>query len=348
MATPRRVIDVHAHAVLEAGFGVAGRHGPELGVDDAGVSFFRIGEFRMPIVYRGTPFMDVGKRLELMDSLGIDLQLLSPNPLTFFHGIESDLALRFCRVHNDAMAELVARHPGRLLGSAALPMQDPDAAARELERAARELGLIAAYVGTDYPFPLDDPCLDDLYRTFAALDVPLFLHPSSTGGAGLPADPRLRRFDLELIVGYAYDESLAVASLVYGGVLERHPDLDICISHGGGALPFLIGRYEGIARSRGWAPQSVMENGFRHEVRKLWFDAHVEGQGALDLLIDAVGRDRLVYGTNFGGWDTPTGTSAFDASLTPNAEKLLRLAGSRTPGRQTHQGADRPSRRHLG
>ena len=326
MEAPRRIIDVHAHAVLEAGFGVAGRYGPELAVRD-GVSFFRIGEFRMPIAYRGTVFMDVSKRLELMDRLGIDLQLLSPNPLTFFHGIEPDLALQFCRVHNDAMAELVARHPGKLLGSVALPMQDPDAAARELERAVRELGLVAAYVGTDYPFPLDDPRLDDLYRTFVALDVPLFLHPSSTDGAGLPADPRLRRFDLELIVGYAYHESLAVASLVYGGVLERHPDLDICISHGGGALPFLIGRYEGLARARGWASESVRENGFRHEVRKLWFDAHVEGQGALDLLIDAVGRDRLVYGTNFGGWDTPTSTSAFDASLRANAEKLLRLTG---------------------
>ena len=335
MNAPHRVIDVHAHAVLEAGFGVAGRHGPELGVDNDGVSFFRIGEFRMPIVYRGTVFMDVGKRLELMDQLGIDLQLLSPNPLTFFHGIEPDLALRFCRVHNDAMAELVSRHPGRLLGSAALPMQDPYAAAGELTRAVRELGLVAAYVGTDYPFPLDDPTLDDLYRTFVTLDVPLFLHPSSTGGAGLPADARLRRFDLELIVGYAYDESLAVASLVYGGVLERHPALDICISHGGGAMPFLFGRYEGIARSRGWAPESVRQNGFRHEVRKLWFDAHVEGQGALDLLIEAVGRDRLVYGTNFGGWDTPDETSDFDVSLTPNAEKLLRLPGSRAADSST-------------
>ncbi len=328
MSTPHRVIDIHAHAVLEAGFGAAGRYGPELGIDGDGASFFRIGEFRMPIVYRSTAFMDIGKRLELMDNLGIDLQLLSPNPLTFFHGIEPDLAHRFCRVHNDAMAEVVAGHPGRLLGAAALPMQAPDAAGRELERAVQELGLVAAYVGTDYPFPLDDPRLDDLYRTFVALDVPLFLHPSSTGGAGLQTDPRLRRFDLELMVGYAYDESLAVASLVFGGVLERHPELDICISHGGGAMPFLIGRYEGLARSRGWAPQSVLENGFRHEVRKLWFDAHVEGQGALDLLIDAVGKDRLVYGTNFAGWDTPTATSPFDASLTPNAEKLLRLGGS--------------------
>ena len=329
MHTPHRVIDVHAHAVLEAGFGAAGRHGPELIVDGRGSSSFRVGEFRMSIVYRGTVFMDVGRRLELMDDLGIDLQLLSPNPLTFFHGIEPDLALRFCRVHNDAMAELVGRHPGKLLGAAALPMQDPDAAARELERAVHDLGLVAAYVGTDYPFPLDDPCLDDLYRTFVALDVPLFLHPSSTGGAAMPADPRLHRFNLDLIVGYAYDESLAVASLVYGGVLERHPDLDICISHGGGALPFLFGRYEGIARDRDWAPESVRENGFRNEVRKLWFDAHVEGQGALDLLIETVGQDRLVYGTNFGGWDTPSETSDFDASLTPNAEKLLRLGTPR-------------------
>ena len=327
MDAPHRVIDIHAHAVLEAGFGAAGRHGPELIVDGGGASSFRVGEFRMAIVYRGTVFMDVDQRLELMDDLGISLQLVSPNPLTFFHGIEADLALRFCRVHNDAMAELVARHPDRLLGAAALPMQDPDAAARELERAVHDLGLVAAYVGTDYPFPLDDACLDDLYRTFVALDVPLFLHPSSTGGATMPADPRLHRFNLDLIVGYAYDESLAVASLVYGGVLERHPDIDICISHGGGALPFLMGRYEGLAQARDWAPESVRENGFRHEVRKLWFDAHVEGRGALDLLIEAVGRDRLVYGTNFGGWDRGTGPDVAHLAdtLNANATRLLRL-----------------------
>ncbi|HAR31542.1 MAG TPA: amidohydrolase, partial [Gammaproteobacteria bacterium] len=73
--------------------------------------------------------------------------------------IEADVATRFCKVHNDAMAELVARYPGRFLGAAALPMQDVDAAMRELERAVRELGLVAAYTGTRYPFPLDDPRL---------------------------------------------------------------------------------------------------------------------------------------------------------------------------------------------
>ena len=321
-----RVIDLHAHIVLEEGFGVAGRYGPELAVDADGVSFFRIGAYRMkPMAYRGTVFMDLGKRLDLMDKLGIDLQLLSPNPLTMLHGIEADVAAEYCRVHNDAMARVVSEHPDRLLGAAALPMQDPEAAAKELERAVRQLGLVAAYTGTDYPFPLDDPRLDDFYRTVVALDVPLFLHPASTDGAGQPLDRRLNRFDLGLILGYAYDESLAVASLVFGGVLERHPQLDVCISHGGGALPFLIGRYEGMAKLRDWAPESVRQNGFASEVRKLWFDAHVEGVAARALLEETVGEERLVFGTNFGGWDTPRQIDPAEASLTPNAERLLRL-----------------------
>ena len=325
-ATHGRIIDTHAHIVLEEGFGVAGRYGPELAVDAEGVPFFRIGEYRMkPMAYRGTVFMDLAKRLELMDRLGIDLQLLSPNPLTMFHGIEAEPAAEYCRVHNDAMAQVVARRPQRLLGAAALPMQDPEAAARELERAVRQLGLVAAYTGTDYPFPLDDSRLDDFYRTVVALDVPLFLHPASTDGAGQPLDKRLNRFDLGLILGYAYDESLAVASLVFGGVLERHPRLDVCISHGGGALPFLMGRYAGMARLRDWAPESVRRNGFANEVRKLWFDAHVEGAAARTLLEETLGRERLVFGTNFGGWDTPKEIGPQEASLTPNAEKLLRL-----------------------
>ena len=95
---------------------------------------------------------------------------------------------------------------------------------------------------------------------------------------------------MALILGYAYDESLAVASLVFGGVLERHPQLDVCISHGGGALPFLIGRYEGMAKLRDWAPESVRQNGFASEVRKLWFDAHVEGAAARALLEETVAK----------------------------------------------------------
>ena len=102
------VIDLHAHVVLEEGFGQAGKYGPELGEDENGVPYFRFGNYQMkPMGYRGSIFMDVDKRLEAMDAHGIDLQMLSPNPLTLFHHIDTKDAIHFCKVHNDAMAKLV-------------------------------------------------------------------------------------------------------------------------------------------------------------------------------------------------------------------------------------------------
>ncbi len=325
--TKPKVIDLHAHAVLEEVFGVAGKFGPELSKDENGVSFFRVGDFQMkPMDYRGTVFLETDLRLERMEQDGIDLQMVSPNPLTMFHHIPSEVATRFCKVHNDTLARIANDHPGKLLGAACLPMQDVDAAMRELDRAVNELGLVAAYTGTHYPFPLDDPRLDDFYRTLVELDVPLFLHPASSGGDKGPDDERLDRFNLTILLGYPHEELLACATLLFGGVLERHPDVDICISHGGGGLAHFFDRFVGMTQFGDWVPDSIKEHGFQTMLRKLWFDAHVDGETAHNRLLEVMGKDRLVYGTNFGGWDTPSAADAFAASLTPNAERLLRLA----------------------
>ena len=107
----KKVIDLHAHVVLEAGFGQAGPFGPEMSKDKDGVPFFRIGDYQMkPMEYRGSVFMETDLRLERMDQDGIDLQMLSPNPLTMFHHIPADIALHFCQIQHDAMADLVSRH----------------------------------------------------------------------------------------------------------------------------------------------------------------------------------------------------------------------------------------------
>jgi aminocarboxymuconate-semialdehyde decarboxylase len=217
------------------------------------------------------------------------------------------------------MASLVAQCPDRLLGSAQLPVQDPAAAVAELDRAVGDLGLVAAYIGTDYGMTLDDRRFDELYRRLVELDVPLFVHGVTNDGRGPVGDTRLRRFGLDLIVGYTYEETLAAASLVLGGVLDRHPELDVCLSHGGGAIAFLAKRFDSMARFRG------SDSDFAASLRRLWFDSHLEPGPARDLVVDTVGLDRMVYGTNFGGWDTPTATDDFDASLTPNANRLLRL-----------------------
>ena len=127
------------------------------------------------------------------------------------------------------------------------------------------------------------------------------------------------RFGLDLIVGYAYEETLAVASLVLGGVMERHPKLDVCISHGGGAITFLAQRFDSMAAFMGNTSHFV------EDLKLLWFDSHLEEGRAQDLVIDTVGADRMVYGTNFGGWDTPNEVTDFDRSLSKNAIRLLRL-----------------------
>lgn len=328
-AASARTLDVHAHVVLEETLGAAGAHGPELGEDDAGRPWFRVGGYCLHGVrYRGGPFMDVGARLAAMERAALDFQVLSPNPLTYFHFVGADDAVAFCRRHNDALAALVRRHPERLAGFAALPMQHVAAACDELERAVGELGLLGAYAGTDFGTPLDADRLDPLYEKLVALDVPLFLHPAPHGIDGPPADPRLARFDLELIVGFATDETIAVATLVYGGVLERHPRLDVCVSHGGGAAPFLAGRLGAATRKRAWAPASLRADGaFEEALGRLWFDVHVHDSRALRLLAELAGTERLVLGTNFAGWDQGGALDLGELAptLAANARRLLRL-----------------------
>ena len=107
--------------------------------------------------------------------------------------------------------------------------------------------------------------------------------------------------------------------------MDRHPNLDICISHGAGAMPYLVERFSEMSSFRDWAPEGVKKNGFKNELKKLWFDAHVHGENSQRMLFDIVGTERLVYGTNLGGWDTPKELESFAPSLTENAIKLLRL-----------------------
>jgi aminocarboxymuconate-semialdehyde decarboxylase len=324
------IIDVHAHAVLDACMGAAGPAGPELGEEADGSPFFRVGTYVLRGVrYRNSPFLDVDLRLAAMDAAGIDRQLLSPNPLTYFHDLAPDSAIAYARTHNDALAKLVADHPDRLLAAAQLPMQDVPAAIAEARRAVRELAHVALYIDTDPAGrTLDDPALDPFYAAVVDLDVPLFVHPTPLGAAGGPPDdPRLRRFDLDLLFGFARDETLAVAALVFGGVLTRHPGLDVCVSHGGGAAAFLAGRMARAVEQRPWADAELRAQGFAALYRRLWFDTHVHDEGALDLLVAHAGTERLVFGTNFSGWDSgaSSGPGALGPTLAANAARLLRL-----------------------
>ena len=318
-------IDVHAHAVLEETMGAAGQHGPELTRDEP--PMFRVGEYELHGVrYRGSAFMDSDIRIAAMDNVGIDYQVLSPNPLTYFHFIDDAEALQFCRVHNDALANVVSGHPDRLGAFAAVPMQNIDLAIAETERAVTELGFVGPYIGTDFGTSLNDPALNPFYEKLTELDVPLFIHPAPANIDGPAGDKNLQQFDLDIIVGFAASETIAVCTLIYGGVLERFPDLDVCLSHGGGFTGYAFGRMALAARKRPWTSEALQQDGaFEELLHRLWFDVHLHSDDALDLLKKRVNPGHLVFGTNFAGWDQQQyNVRAEAAPYADNARQLLR------------------------
>ncbi len=329
-----KTIDCHAHVRIEIDMGASWRHGPEYGVDEHGVPWYRVGNYRIAgVKHTASPFTDIQLRLAAMASAGIDFQVLSPSPLTYFHFIPADEAIAYCRAWNNALAGLVDAHSDCIAGLACLPMQDPTAAAAELDRAVCELGLAGAAIGTDFGQTIDNPALDVLYARATQLDVPIFIHGGPAGIDGPPGDPNLKNYDLDVVCGFAAQGTIAVATLIYGGVLQRHPELRICISDGGGATPFLAGRMRQASLKRPWSPAWLKKEGaFEAELAKLWFDTNVGDPRSLALLTEVMGTGHLVMGTNFAGWDQQESLKK-GVDLPHLADNARRLLGPRSLAR---------------
>jgi aminocarboxymuconate-semialdehyde decarboxylase len=142
----------------------------------------------------------------------------------------------------------------------------------------------------------------------------------------------LARFDADLWLGFAHEEALAVATIVLGGVLTRHPELDVCVSHGGGSTTWLVERMRHAAATRPWSDAQLRQDGMVDALlARVWWDAHVGGPNALATLVATFGTDRLVGGTNFAGWDQTVdpslGDPALATTLDANARRLLRMSG---------------------
>lgn len=301
---PQLTIDTHAHVFLPGVLGACGAAGPELTEQD-GVQSFRAGEYTIRHVrFRNSPMSDPEQRLALMDRMGIDQQLLSPYPILYFYDQPEAAAIAFCRRHNDEMATLVRRHPKRLAGLATLPMQAPQAARNELRRAVEELGLRGAYLGRSFGLRgLADEAYGPLWDEVERLGVPAVIHPG-------PLDPGGRsgkgKWDLDLILGFAVDETFAVAELVFGGVLDRHPALTVVVPQGGGFAPFVRARFEAGLAKRPWG-SGLLQRPFAEVWRQLVFDSLVGEATTLDYLVRAHGAERIVLGTNFAAWDQDDG-----------------------------------------
>jgi len=292
-------IDIHAHVLLPGVLGACGEAGPELGIQD-GVERFRAGDYTISGVrFSDSPMSDPAQRLALMDRMSIAFQIVSPYPMLFFYDQPVSAAIAFARKHNDEMAGLVRSHPQRFAGFATLPMQEPDAAVAELRRAIGELGLVGSYIGSDFGGrQLSDPAFEPLWVEHVRLGVPVVIHPGPP-----PQRPgRKAPWDLDLVIGFSTDETAAVAHLLFGGVLDRHPGLVVVIPHGGGFAPYVRSRFEFALAKRPWG-RGLLRRSFGEVWGQLVFDCLVHDALTLEYLIRAHGAHRVVLGTNFAAWD---------------------------------------------
>ena len=236
----------------------------------------------------------IERRLKDMATQWVDMQVLSVPPFLFFYATGPAQCLELCQKINNALAETVQNYPDRFVALANLPMQEPEMAARELERSVRELGLRGAEICSNINGKnLDDKSFVPFYAKLQQLDVPVFIHPSNVLGAD-----RLRPYHLQNLIGNPSDTAVAAASLIFGGVLKEFPRLKFYLAHGGGSCPYLRGRWE-----HGWQvrpeARANIDRPPSDYFRLLCFDSLVHSVPALNFLVETVGPARVMMGTDY-------------------------------------------------
>lgn len=230
-----------------------------------------------------------------MSSLGVDLQILSLVPGSFSYHLDSKFTLGVARDSNDEISQMAKSWPEHFAGFCTLPMQDVSAAVKELERGITQLGLKGAIIGDHINGrTLDEPEFLQFWQAAEEMKALVFIHQS---GSTL-VDQRTSKYHLSNTVGNLAERSLTFASLVFGGVMDRFPDLNICLAHGGGYVCYGVGRMD-----RGWLvrPEARVNisNPPSTYLRRFYYDCITHSEPALRMLIDTVGADRVVFGTDW-------------------------------------------------
>lgn len=318
-------IDVHAHCVPEDLLRALAADGADFGIE--------LTSDRRAVIAGAKPTMpirddlvDLDARLSAMDRSGIEVQVLSSWVDLTAYGLDHEHGERWSQRVNESLAGEAARRPERFLALATVPLQEPELAASELAHATNELGMvgveIATTVGGD---DLVSAGLGPFWEAAEALGSLVLLHPM----APLPGVD-LRRHFLDNLVGRPAETAIATARLMMAGVLDRYPGLRLCIVHGGGFLPYQIGRLQ-----RGWEARpdlaaTDLSTPPTEALGQLYFDTIVHHPKALRFLIDLVGADRIMLGTDYpfeSGDPDPLATIEAVPHLTDEERRLI-VAGT--------------------
>jgi aminocarboxymuconate-semialdehyde decarboxylase len=292
-------IDVHAHYVPPQLIDAIAARGKEIGVQ-----LMRSGDappaLQFDYGFKVRPFFPrliepAAQRHKWLDEQGIDLQIVGTWPDIFGYGLPLDACTAWHRMLNDTLAEWCADNARRFAWIGSVPLIDAETAARELERIA-SLGACGVIISSNIENAnVGELPLDPFWHKAEALELPVLIHPVLVGPA-----PRAAKFGLAQVAQYTFDTTLGVGSLLMSGVLDRFPRLKLVLSHGGGAYPYLAGRFDIMHRRMDRAAQgdvaAKMPSAYAPQMT---YDSIVHAPKALRFLIDLVGLDNVALGTDY-------------------------------------------------
>ena len=291
------VIDMHAHMTPERYKEAIRTRGYWYGLDEAA------GELK-----HGSFAQSVDQRLAEMDEFGVDVQLITPTIGFYQYDNALDVTKLIHKECNEAIHEVVTEHPDRFLGLGMVPMQDTPSAVAEMERIVGDLGFKGVILNDHVAgTPYDDPRFLPFFEAAQDLGALLFFHQ---GGKTITTE-RNPRYKLPNAVGNLTERTLVFAALVFGGVLDKYPDLKLLLGHGGGYTPYGVARMDKVAGALPgdfdgeMHPPFGPDDGFNHEkppseyLDRFFYDCCTYSGPVLRFLIDTVGIDRVVLGTDY-------------------------------------------------
>ena len=234
-------------------------------------------------------------RMKESDRDQVDVQVLSTVPVMFSYWAKPEHTLDLSMILNDHIAGVVKKYPKRFIGLATLPMQSPRLAIQELERCMTELGMAGIQIGTHINhWNLDAPEVFAVLEAAQDLGAAVFVHPWDMMGKD-----NMPKYWLPWLVGMPAETSLAISSLVFGGILERLPKLRIAFAHGGGSFPATIGRIEHGFHVR--PDLCAVDNNVnpREYLGKFYLDSLVHDETMLRYLVDLIGEDKVALGSDY-------------------------------------------------
>jgi aminocarboxymuconate-semialdehyde decarboxylase len=290
------LVDVHTHAI-DDDLPDLRRAYPH----DRWPSVERTGEIEAHLLFGGQPYRRIDHRcwspearLTDMDREDVAVQVLSPIPVTFCYQASATGAAELASAQNEFFARIVQQHPTRFAALGAVALQDPDRAVDEMRRCMRNRGFLGVEIGTQVggTTELADPSLDRFFAVAHELGALVLVHPSDQD---LP--PRVTELGLGFGAGMPIETTLAAAALIARGALSRRPGVRICLAHGGGALPAIIGRLDKGAIIAGMPVDSPDLPS--RLAAQFWCDSMTYSRRTLDAAVEVFGRDHIVFGSDY-------------------------------------------------